>query len=119
MAMDVEEMHPGLMMVGWSGAAMRDATRRRRHNLMGAASAGLPAIVVPRRTSAQQTSGKTRSWARAPTAPGKLYVLSLPHWQVERRGVVRVGGCSARRLSGHCMVMGTASTMASITEASG
>ena len=83
--------------------------------LMGAASAGLPALVVP---AGPMLRGHYRG---NPLGSGSDL---FGYWDEYRAG--RIGGCELSELEsglarspGHCMTMGTASTMTSIAEVLG
>src|SRR5919108_5595909 len=113
MAMDVEECvraYPLDAVVLLSGC---DKTTPAM--LMGAASADVPAIMV---TGGPMLRGK---WRQEELGSG----TDLWRLRAERRGgnMTDEGLCEAEscmsRSSGHCMVMGTASTMASMAEALG
>ncbi len=83
--------------------------------LMGAASANVPAIVVP---GGPMLSGTFRGAALGSGTDGRK------HFDMYRAGQLNDGDmeeleCSIARSQGHCMVMGTASSMALIAEALG
>ena len=82
--------------------------------LMAAASVDLPAIMV---TGGPMLNGKYRGRT---SARGRTSGGSRPSWgRADDAGGVRVAeGCMARS-NGHCMTMGTASTMACMAEALG
>jgi len=83
--------------------------------LMGAASAGLPAIMVP---GGPMLSGFWRGQdIGSGTDMRKVFDL-YRSGQIGDEDLVEFEGCAARS-HGHCMVMGTASTMTSIAEALG
>ena len=83
--------------------------------LMGAASAGMPAIMVP---GGPMLSGFWRGQdIGSGTDMRKVFDL-YRSGQIGGEDLVEFEGCAARS-HGHCMVMGTASTMTSIAEALG
>ena len=113
MAMDVEESIRANPIDGVVLLCGCDKTTPAQ--LMGAASADIPAIVVP---GGPMLSGQWRNRELGAGTDGrKLFdlfrtgQLSEEHWS-------EIEGCIARS-SGHCTVMGTASTMTSLAEALG
>src|SRR5256714_11752219 len=113
MAMDVEESIRANPIDGVVLLCGCDKTTPAQ--LMGAASADIPAIVVP---GGPMLSGQWRDLKLGAGTDGrKLFdqfrtgQLSEEHWN-------EIEGCIARS-SGHCTVMGTASTMTSLAEALG
>lgn len=113
MAMDVEEMIRANPIDGVVLLSGCDKTVPAQ--LMGAASADLPAIMV---TGGPALSGR---WANKEIGSG---TDALRLWDECRAGrlteeqFVEIEGCMSRS-SGHCMTMGTASTMTSLAEAMG
>ena len=113
MAMDVEESIRANPLDGVVLLCGCDKTTPAQ--LMGAASANLPSIFV---TGGPSLSGQYRgSEIGSGTDMRKLFDLYRTG-QLSEEGLAEVEECSARS-HGHCMVMGTASTMASIVEALG
>ncbi|MCW5978002.1 MAG: dihydroxy-acid dehydratase [Bryobacteraceae bacterium] len=113
MAMDVEECIRGYPMDGVVLLCGCDKTTPAQ--LMGAASADLPAIVVPG-GPALSSVWKNRKLGSG-TDGRKLYDLHRIG-EVGDEEWCEIEGAIARS-AGHCMVMGTASTMTSIAEALG
>jgi dihydroxy-acid dehydratase len=113
MAMDVEESIRANPLDGVVLLCGCDKTTPAQ--LMGAASADIPAIMVP---GGPMLSGR---WREQPVGSGtdmrKLFDL-YRIGQLSEEEFAEIEGCSARS-HGHCMVMGTASTMTSIAEALG
>jgi L-arabonate dehydrase len=113
MAMDVEESIRANPLDGVVLLCGCDKTTPAQ--LMGAASADVPAIMV---TGGPMLSGR---WRDQPVGSGtdmrKLFDL-YRIGQLTDEEFAEIEGCSARS-NGHCMVMGTASTMTSIAEALG
>ena len=113
MAMDVEESIRANPVDGVVLLCGCDKTTPAQ--LMGAASADVPAIMVP---GGPMLSGR---WRDQPVGSGtdmrKLFDL-YRIGQLNEEEFSEIEGCSARS-NGHCMVMGTASTMTSIAEAMG
>jgi len=83
--------------------------------IMGAASADIPAIVVP---GGPMLSGLYRGQALGSGTDGRKMFDMYRSNQMTGEELAEVEGCIARS-PGHCMVMGTASTMTSIAEALG
>ncbi len=113
MAMDVEEMISGNPLDGVVLLCGCDKTTPAQ--LMGAASADLPAIMVP---GGPMLSGR---WKDQKIGSGTDV---FRFWDLCRTGrmteeeYVEIESCMSRS-SGHCMVMGTASTMTSLAEVLG
>jgi dihydroxy-acid dehydratase len=113
MAMDVEESicaNPidGVVLLG-------GCDKTTPAQLMGAASAGLPAILV---CGGPMLSGQWRDRKLGAGTDGrKLFQLFRTGKLTEEEWCEIEGGIA--RSAGHCTVMGTASTMAAITEAMG
>lgn len=113
MAMDVEEMIRGLPIDGVVLLAGCDKTTPAM--LMGAASADLPALIV---TGGPQLKGNWRGEELGSCTDCRRY------WAELRAGTITQAEYDSMeeaiyRSPGHCMVMGTASTMAVICEALG
>ncbi len=113
MAMDVEEMIRGLPIDGVVLLAGCDKTTPAM--LMGAASADLPALIV---TGGPQLKGNWRGEELGSCTDCRRY------WAELRAGTITQSDYDSMeeaiyRSPGHCMVMGTASTMAVICEALG
>ena len=113
MAMDVEEMIRGLPIDGVVLLAGCDKTTPAM--LMGAASADLPALIV---TGGPQLKGNWRGEELGSCTDCRRY------WTELRAGNITQDEYDSMeeaiyRSAGHCMVMGTASTMAIICEALG
>lgn len=83
--------------------------------LMGAASADLPAIVVP---GGPMISGQWRDKKLGAGTDGRKYFELFRSGQITEEEWSEVQGGLARS-AGHCAVMGTASTMTSLAEALG
>ena len=83
--------------------------------LMGAASADVPAIMV---TGGPQLSGHWGQQQIGSGTDGRLVFEEYRAGRLTDEQLNEVEGCIARS-NGHCMVMGTASTMASMAEALG
>jgi dihydroxy-acid dehydratase len=83
--------------------------------LMGAASAGIPAIVVP---GGPMLAGRWRDQRLGSGTDGRKLFDLLRTGRLTEEEWCEVEGCIART-SGHCTVMGTASTMTSLAEALG
>jgi dihydroxy-acid dehydratase len=113
MAMDVEEMIRGNPIDGVVLLCGCDKTTPAQ--LMGAASADIPAIMVP---GGPMLKGH---WKNQEVGSGTDV---FRFWDLCRAGrlteeeYVEIESCMSRS-SGHCMVMGTASTMTSVAEAMG
>ena len=113
MSMDVEEMIRGLPIDGVVLLSGCDKTTPAM--LMGAASADLPAILL---TGGPQLKGNWRGEELGSCTDCRRY------WAELRAGTITQAEYDSMeeaiyRSPGHCMVMGTASTMAGITEALG
>ena len=83
--------------------------------LMGAASADIPAIVVP---GGPMLSGQWRDRKLGAGTDGRKLFDLFRAGQITEEEWSEVEGCIARS-AGHCTVMGTASTMTSLAEALG
>ena len=113
MAMDVEESITANPIDGVVLLAGCDKTTPAQ--LMGAASADIPAIMI---TGGPQLSGR---WGDQQIGSGTDGRKLFEEYRANRLTVeqlAEVEGCIARS-NGHCMVMGTASTMAAMAEALG
>jgi L-arabonate dehydrase len=113
MAMDVEEMIRANPLDGVVLLCGCDKTTPAQ--LMGAASADIPAIMVP---GGPMLSGQWRDRKLGSGTDGrKLFDLFRTGKVTEEQWCEIEGGIS--RSAGHCTVMGTASTMTSLAEALG
>jgi L-arabonate dehydrase len=83
--------------------------------LMGAASADIPAIVVP---GGPMLTGEWRGQKIGSGTDGKKLFDQYRTGRISEEEWSEIEGCIART-SGHCAVMGTASTMTSLAEALG
>src|ERR1700684_2622218 len=83
--------------------------------LMGAASADLPAIVVP---GGPMLAGEWRGQRLGSGTDGKKLFDQYRTGRLSEEEWCEIEGCIART-AGHCTVMGTASTMTSLAEALG
>jgi len=83
--------------------------------LMGAASADIPAIVVP---GGPMLAGEWRGKRLGSGTDGKKLFDQYRTGRITEEEWCEIEGCIART-SGHCAVMGTASTMTSLAEALG
>jgi dihydroxy-acid dehydratase len=83
--------------------------------LMGAASADLPAVVI---TGGPMLSGRWRGEPLGSGTDGRKLFEQLRAGRLGEEQWAEVEGCISRS-HGHCTVMGTASTMASMAEALG
>ena len=83
--------------------------------LMGAASADIPSIMV---TGGPMLSGRWRGQPLGSGTDGRKLFESLRADRIGEEQWAEVEGCISRS-AGHCTVMGTASTMASMAEAFG
>ena len=83
--------------------------------LMGAASAGIPAIVVP---GGPMLAGRWRNQRLGSGTDGRKLFDLFRTGRLTEEEWCEIEGCIART-SGHCTVMGTASTMTSLAEALG
>lgn len=113
MAMDVEESiraNPldGVVLLG-------GCDKTTPAQLMGAASADVPAIVV---TGGPMLSGQWRDRKLGAGTDGRKLFDLFRTGRLSEEEWAEVEGCLARS-AGHCTVMGTASTMASLAEAMG
>jgi L-arabonate dehydrase len=113
MAMDVEEMIRGLPIDGVVLLAGCDKTTPAA--LMGAASADLPAIMV---TGGPQLKGNWRGEELGSCTDCRRYWSELRAGTITQSDYDSMEG-AIYRSPGHCMVMGTASTMAALCEALG
>ena len=113
MAMDVEECITANPIDGVVLLSGCDKTTPAQ--LMGAASADLPAIMV---TGGPQLSGQWGQQQIGSGTDGRLLFQEYRAGRLSDEQLAEVEGCIARS-NGHCMVMGTASTMASMAEALG
>lgn len=83
--------------------------------LMGAASADLPAIVI---TGGPQLKGNWRGEWLGSCTDCRRYYVELRAGRITEEQYNEMESCITRS-AGHCMVMGTASTMACVVEAMG
>ncbi len=83
--------------------------------LMGAASADIPAIVVP---GGPMLAGQWRGQRLGSGTDGKKLFDQFRTGRITEEEWCEIEGCIART-AGHCTVMGTASTMTSLAEALG
>jgi dihydroxy-acid dehydratase len=83
--------------------------------LMGAASADIPAIMV---TGGPQLKGNWRGEELGSCTDCRRYEIELRAERITEEDWAELQSCIVRS-PGHCMVMGTASTMASLAEALG
>jgi dihydroxy-acid dehydratase len=83
--------------------------------LMGAASAGIPAIVVP---GGPMLAGRWRDQRLGSGTDGRKLFDLFRTGRLTEEEWCEIEGCIART-AGHCTVMGTASTMTSLAEALG
>jgi L-arabonate dehydrase len=83
--------------------------------LMGAASADIPAIVVP---GGPMLAGQWRGQRLGSGTDGKKLFDQFRTGRISEEEWCEIEGCIART-AGHCTVMGTASTMTSLAEALG
>ncbi len=83
--------------------------------LMGAASADIPAMVVP---GGPMLAGEWRGQRLGSGTDGKKLFDQYRTGRITEEEWCEIEGCIART-SGHCAVMGTASTMTSLAEALG
>jgi L-arabonate dehydrase len=83
--------------------------------LMGAASADIPAIVVP---GGPMLAGEWRGQRLGSGTDGKKLFDQFRTGRITEEEWCEIEGCIART-AGHCTVMGTASTMTSLAEALG
>ncbi len=113
MAMDVEESIRGYPMDGVVLLCGCDKTTPAQ--LMGATSANIPSIMV---TGGPMLSGEWRNRKIGAGTDGRKLFDMYRSGKLTEEEWVEVEGCIARS-TGHCTVMGTASTMASVVEALG
>ena len=113
MAMDVEECIRAYPMDGVVLLCGCDKTTPAQ--LMGAASAGLPAIVVP---GGPQLSAVWKNRKLGSGTDGRKLFDDYRLGRISEEEWCEIEGAVARS-AGHCMVMGTASTMTSLAEAIG
>ena len=113
MAMDVEESIRANPLDGVVLLCGCDKTTPAQ--LMGAASADIPAIMV---TSGPMLSGQWRDRKLGAGTDGRKLFDLFRTGRLSEEEWSEVEGCLARS-TGHCTVMGTASTMASLAEAMG
>ena len=113
MAMDVEECITANPIDGVVLLSGCDKTTPAQ--LMGAASADLPAIMV---TGGPQLSGQWGQEQIGSGTDGRRLFQEYRAGRIGEEQLAEIEGCIARS-NGHCMVMGTASTMASMAEALG
>jgi L-arabonate dehydrase len=113
MAMDVEEMIRANPIDGVVLLAGCDKTTPAQ--LMGAASADIPAIMV---TGGPMLAGNWKGNVLGSGTDGRKYFQELRAGRLTEEQWCEIEGCIARS-AGHCTVMGTASTMASMAEALG
>jgi L-arabonate dehydrase len=113
MAMDVEESIRANPMDGVVLLCGCDKTTPAQ--LMGAASAGLPAIVVP---GGPMLAGQWRGKRLGSGTDGRKLFDLYRTGRLSEEEWCEIEGCIART-TGHCTVMGTASTMTSLAEALG
>ena len=113
MAMDVEESIVANPIDGVVLLAGCDKTTPAQ--LMGAASANLPAIMV---TGGPMLGGRLREQQLGSGTDGRRLFQEYRAGRIGDEQWAEVEGCIARS-AGHCTVMGTASTMASMAEALG
>lgn len=113
MAMDVEECIRANPLDGVVLLCGCDKTTPAQ--LMGAASADIPAIVV---TTGPMLAGHWRGQTLGSGTDGRKLFDLYRAGRVSEEQLNEIEGCVART-AGHCTVMGTASTMASMAEAMG
>ncbi len=113
MAMDVEEMIRANPIDGVVLLSGCDKTTPAQ--LMGAASADIPAIMV---TGGPMLAGNWKGNVLGSGTDGRRYFQELRAGRVTEEQWCEIEGCIARS-AGHCTVMGTASTMAALVEALG
>jgi L-arabonate dehydrase len=113
MAMDVEESIRANPLDGVVLLCGCDKTTPAQ--LMGAASAGLPAIVV---TTGPMLAGNWRNQVLGSGTDGRKLFELYRAGKLTDEELNEIEGCIARTV-GHCTVMGTASTMACMAEALG
>jgi dihydroxy-acid dehydratase len=113
MAMDVEESIRANPLDGVVLLCGCDKTTPAQ--LMGAASAGIPAIMVP---GGPMLAGEWRGQKLGSGTDGRKLFDQYRTGRITEEEWCEVEACIART-SGHCTVMGTASTMAGMAEALG
>ncbi len=113
MAMDVEESISANPIDGVVLLCGCDKTTPAQ--LMGAASADIPAIMV---TGGPMLSGRWHGQPLGSGTDGRKLFEDLRAGRIGEEQWAEVEGCISRS-AGHCTVMGTASTMASMAEALG
>ncbi|HYM12349.1 MAG TPA: dihydroxy-acid dehydratase, partial [Bryobacterales bacterium] len=113
MAMDVEESIRANPIDGVVLLCGCDKTTPAQ--LMGAASADIPAIMVP---GGPMLAGNWKGNVLGSGTDGRKYFQQLRAGRITEEEWCEIEGCIARS-AGHCTVMGTASTMASMAEALG
>jgi L-arabonate dehydrase len=113
MAMDVEESIRANPLDGVVLLCGCDKTTPAQ--LMGAASADIPALVVP---GGPMLAGEWRGQRLGSGTDGKKLFDQYRTGRITEEEWCEIEGCIART-SGHCAVMGTASTMTSLAEALG
>ena len=113
MAMDVEEMIRANPIDGVVLLCGCDKTTPAQ--LMGAASADIPAIMV---TGGPMLAGNWKGNVLGSGTDGRKYFQELRAGRMTEEQWCEIEGCIARS-RGHCTVMGTASTMACMAEAMG
>lgn len=113
MAMDVEEMIRGLPIDGVVLLSGCDKTTPAM--LMGAASADVPAILV---TGGPQLKGNWRGVELGSCTDCRRFWIEFRAGRITQEEYDSMES-AIYRSPGHCMVMGTASTMAALTEAMG
>ena len=113
MAMDVEESIVANPIDGVVLLAGCDKTTPAQ--MMGAASADVPAIMV---TGGPMLAGRWGDRVLGSGTDGRKVFDEYRQGRIGEEELIQVEGCIARS-HGHCTVMGTASTMASMAEALG
>src|SRR5712692_8499114 len=113
MAMDVEECLRAYPLDGVVLLSGCDKTTPAQ--LMGAASADIPALMV---TGGPMLAGNWKGNVLGSGTDGRKYFQELRAGRITEEQWCEIEGCIARS-AGHCTVMGTASTMASLAEALG
>ncbi len=113
MAMDVEEMIRAQPLDGVVLLCGCDKTTPAQ--LMGAASADVPAIMVP---GGPMLAGQWRDRRLGSGTDGRKLFDLFRAGKLTEEELCEIEGCAARS-AGHCTVMGTASTMTSLAEALG
>src|ERR1700730_6953446 len=113
MAMDVEESIRANPLDGVVLLCGCDKTTPAQ--LMGAASADIPAIMVP---GGPMLSGEWRDLKLGAGTDGRKLFDMFRTGELSEEEWSEIEGCIARS-AGHCTVMGTASTMTSLAEAMG